>query len=69
LGERAALRVEQADYAGEAGTPEQYLIESVADPNAYLVPGFTANVMPINFADRITLQQMADLMAYMLSFR
>jgi len=69
LGERAALRVEQADYAGGAGTPEQYLIESVADPNAYLVPGFTANVMPINFADRITLQQMADLMAYMLSFR
>jgi mono/diheme cytochrome c family protein len=69
LGERAALRVEQADYAGEAGTPEQYLIESVADPNAYLVPGFTANVMPINFADRITLQQMADLMAHMLSFR
>ena len=69
LGERAALRVEQADYAGGAGTPEQYLIESVADPNAYLVPGFTANVMPINFADRITLQQLADLMAYMLSFR
>lgn len=69
LTERAALRVEQADYAGEAGTPEQYLIESVADPNAYLVPGFTANVMPVNFADRITLQQMADLMAYMLSFR
>jgi mono/diheme cytochrome c family protein len=69
LAERAALRVEQADYAGEADTAEQYLFESVASPNAYLVPGFVAGVMPINFGDRITLQQMADLMAYMLSFR
>ena len=69
LGERAALRVEQADYAGEADTAEQYLFEAVADPNVYLVPSFAAGVMPINFGDRITLQQMADLMAYMLSFR
>jgi len=69
LGERTALRVEQADYAGEADTAEQYLFESVADPNAYLVTGFAAGVMPTDFGDRITLQQMADLMAYMLSFR
>ena len=69
LGERAALRIEQADYAGEADTAEQYLFESVASPNAYLVPGFDAGVMLPNFAERITLQQMADLMAYMLSFR
>ena len=69
LGARAALRVEQADYAGGADTAEQYLFESVADPNAYLVTGFAAGVMPTNFGDRITLQQMADLMAYMLSFR
>jgi len=69
LAERAALRVEQADYAGEADTADQYLFESVASPNAYLVPSFAVGVMPTNFGDRITLQQMADLMAYMLSFR
>ena len=69
LGERAALRVEQADYAGEADTAEQYLFESVADPNAYLVSGFQAGVMPTDFGDRVTLQQMADILAYMLSFR
>jgi len=69
LGARAALRVEQADYAGGADTAEQYLFESVADPNAYLVTGFDAGVMLPDFAERITLQQMADLMAYMLSFR
>ena len=69
MGERAALRVEQADYAGEADTAEQYLFESVADPNAYLVSGFQAGVMPTDFGDRVTLQQMADILAYMLSFR
>jgi hypothetical protein len=38
-------------------------------PNAYLVPGFQPGVMPADFGNKITLQQMADLMAYMLSFR
>ena len=69
LAERAGARIGQADYAGEAATAEQYLLESVMQPNAYLVPGFQAGVMPSNFGERITLQQMADLMAYMLSFR
>jgi nitric oxide reductase subunit C len=69
LAERAGARIGQADYAGEATTGEQYLLESVMQPNAYLVPGFQAGVMPLDFGERITLQQMADLMAYMLSFR
>ena len=37
LGERAALRVEQADYAGEADTAEQYLFEFGGQPQC--LPG------------------------------
>jgi mono/diheme cytochrome c family protein len=69
LAERAGLRVGQSDYAGAAGTPEQYLLESVMLPNAYVVEGFAQGTMPADFGDKVTLQQMADLLAYMLSFR
>lgn len=69
LADRAALRIGAADYAGAAQTPEQYLIESVMLPNAYVVEGFTQGTMPADFGDKVTLQQMADLLAYMLTFR
>ncbi|MGH2618945.1 MAG: c-type cytochrome [Anaerolineales bacterium] len=69
VGERAALRVGQDDYQGEATSAEEYLIESVIRTNAYVVPGYADNLMPSNFGERITLQNMADLLAYMLTFR
>lgn len=69
LAERAALRFGQADYGGTATTAEQYLLESVVQPGAYIVPNFPEGVMPSDFGNRVTVQQMADLLAYMLSFR
>ncbi len=50
-------------------TPEEYLIESVVMPNAFIVEGFSQGVMPTDFGERITLQDMAELLAYMLTFR
>ena len=69
LAPRAAIRIEQADYAGLATTPEEYLIESVVMPNAFIVEGFSQGVMPTDYGERITLQEMADVLDYMLSFR
>lgn len=71
VAERAGLRIGQADYQGEATTAEEYLIESVVRPNTYVVAGYpdNPNPMPPNFGERITLQNMADLLAYMLTFR
>lgn len=69
MAERAVQRTAQPDYAGAAITPEQYLLESVMQPNAYVVEGFDQGIMPTDFGNRVTLQQMADLLAYMLSFR
>jgi mono/diheme cytochrome c family protein len=68
LATRAAQRIEQPDYTGSASTPEQYLIESVVLPNVFMNEGYAEGVMPNNYAERITLQEMADLLAYMLSF-
>ncbi|MBI1282259.1 MAG: hypothetical protein GC179_29300 [Anaerolineaceae bacterium] len=47
-------------------TPEQYLVESIIEPAHYLVPGFQ-NVMINNFGDRLTLQDLADLVAFLES--
>jgi len=69
IGGRAAARLTQAGYAGAATTAEQYLLESIVDPNAYVVEGFATGIMPTNFGARLTPQDAADLIAYMLSFR
>jgi len=44
-------------------TPEHYLLESILMPGNYLVPGFQNAMLP-NFGERITLQDLADLIAY-----
>ena len=68
IGRRAATRLDEAGYLGVAQTPEQYLLESTVDPGAYLVSGFQPNIMPGNFGTRMTPQDAADLIAYMLTF-
>lgn len=69
LAVRAAERFQQSDYTGNATTEEQYLVESVLLPQAYIVPGYEDVQMPTNFGDRVTVQDMADLLAYMLTFK
>lgn len=69
IGTRSEERFRAAGYTGQATSAEQYLFESVVAPNAYIEDGFTPNIMPLNFADRLSAQDMADLIAYMLSLR
>jgi mono/diheme cytochrome c family protein len=47
------------------GTLAQYVHESIVDPNAYVVPGFSAGLMPQNFAQVLKPQQIADLVAFL----
>ena len=68
IGTRAAARVDEPGYIGSAASAEQYLLESIVAPNAYLVSGFEANVMTGTFSGRLTPQDAADLIAYMLTF-
>ncbi len=47
-------------------TAEQYIVESIVQPMAYTVPGYNP-VMPTDFGSRLTLQNLADLMAFLES--
>ena len=46
-------------------TPEQYVVESIINPSAYLNPDYPNGGMPGNFSDQLTIQDIADLVAYL----
>jgi len=49
--------------------PALYLYESIVSPSKYVVPGFTDGVMPKTFAETLTQQDIADLLAFLLQQR
>ncbi|MEW5869665.1 MAG: c-type cytochrome [Chloroflexota bacterium] len=69
VGTNAAERLTASDYTGAAQTPEQYLFESIVKPSAYVVSGFADGLMPASYANSLTDQQVADLIAYLLSLK
>lgn len=69
IGTRAEERFAQADYTGNATSAQQYMLESIVLPNVYVVDGYNANIMPPNYADTVTAEQAADLIAYLLSLK
>ena len=69
IGARADQRIAQSDYSGGAETAGQYLLESIVNPNNYMVEGYAVGLMPGDYGDRLTTQQVADLIAYMLTLR
>ncbi len=69
IGERAELRYSQTAYTGTATSAEEYLIEATVLPNVHLVEGYESNVMPDDYGRRLSVQDLADLVAYMLSLR
>lgn len=57
------IRLEEPQFADYS--IEQYLVESIVHPNAYVVPGYLENLMPDYFGTRIDAQMLADLVAYL----
>jgi sulfur oxidation c-type cytochrome SoxX len=50
---------------------EEYIHQSIIDPNAFIVPGYAdangASVMPQNFGEILTEEQISDLIAFLLT--
>jgi mono/diheme cytochrome c family protein len=67
IGTRAAQRIESPGYTGSATTPEQYLFESIVLPDVHIVEGFSAGLMPQTYGETLTEQDVADLIAYLMS--
>jgi cytochrome c len=69
IGARAETRFTESDYTGHATTAQQYLLESIVTPNVFVVSGFEPNIMPGNYGERLTVQDAADIIAYLQSIR
>jgi len=53
----------------EGMSAEEYLRESIVDPDAHIVDGFTAGVMYQNFGEDLRANEINDLVAYMLTLK
>lgn len=62
LGSAAATR-------REGYSAELYLFESIIQPRAYIVQGYGADLMPQNFSKTLSAQDLADLVAYLMTFK
>ncbi|OUC06804.1 hypothetical protein RY27_18755 [Litorilinea aerophila] len=45
---------------------ETYVYTSIVDPNAFIVPGYNANIMPQNFADQMSEEEIRGLVQWLL---
>ncbi|OGO12436.1 MAG: hypothetical protein A2Z66_09560 [Chloroflexi bacterium RBG_13_66_10] len=69
IGSRAATRIQQNDYTGEAATPEEYLVESILVPQSFVLSGYESVQMPPTYGQRLTAQQLSDLVTYLLTLQ
>ena len=60
VGDTAIVRV-----PGES--PALYLYQSITEPNGFITPGYPVNIMPANFTESMTAEQIATMVAYLLS--
>ena len=67
IGQAAANRVKSGDYTGKAKTAEEYLRESILDPNVYVAPGFAAGIMLQDFGQKLNAQDIDDLVAFSMT--
>lgn len=58
------IRLSEPQFAGY--THEQYLVESILLPWHYVVPSY-GETMPNNFDQRLTFQELSDIVAYLMS--
>lgn len=59
MGDTAIVRV-----SGES--PAQYIYESIVNPNAHVVNGYPGNIMPQNFREIMTPEELGTMVAYLL---
>ena len=47
------------------GKTQEFIRESIVNPNAEIAPGYQPNIMPSNYGSQLSQQQLADLVAFL----
>jgi hypothetical protein len=61
----ASERLKDPGLAGM--TAEQYIADSILYPNRYVMPYFSAGVMPQDYGTKLSLQELKDLIAFQMA--
>jgi cytochrome c2 len=69
IGTDAAASVKDPAYKGKAKDAAGWLKEAIVSPNLDIPEGFKPDVMPQNFKDELTDQQINDIVAYLLTLK
>ena len=67
--ERGTMRIVLSEYEGRATTDQEYLIESIFQPEAYIVPGEWKEPMPTTFQQRMSTQELTDILAWIATLK
>ena len=67
--ERGTMRIALPEYEGRATTDQEYMIESIFQPEAYIVTGKWKEPMPTTFQQRMSDQELADILAWMATLK
>lgn len=68
VGTATRIRTERLTLPQFAGyTVAEYIIESITRPGDYVVDGYSSGLMPANFGARMTDQQLADIVSFLLT--
>jgi nitric oxide reductase subunit C len=65
----AANTVKETGYKGQAKTAQDWLRESITNPNADVAEEFQPNVMPQNLKDELSSQEINSLIAYLMTLK
>lgn len=56
-------------HAAEGEGPAAYLFHSIIAPNDFIVPGYTAGIMPQTYRDTLSDEQLLQIVSYLLTLR
>jgi mono/diheme cytochrome c family protein len=69
IGQQADEVIRSSDYPGQARSPEDFLRESITEPDVYVEQGFQAGIMYPNYSEKLSASEIGDLVAYLMTLR
>jgi len=65
LGTTGPQRLKDSAYRGEARTVHDYIVESVLDPQRFVVPGYPDHTMPTWYGSKLSALALEKIAAYL----
>lgn len=65
LGMTGAQRLKDSSYHGDAKTVREYIVESVLDPQRFVVPGYPEHTMPTWYGSKLSALALEKIAAYL----